>query len=350
MSQSQLAKLGDNFGSDPVCVGPFMFDQAVAGSSVTVIKSPWYYGKYRVFLDKIVFQTATDAAAASAALRAGDIDVIDAVSTTELPAITGDSSLAVLTEKTVGLSSIVFNIGDKNGIESRPYTNLGTPLASNPNVRKAFEEAIDRRALNRVLFGGRMQPGCTAISPASPWFDPTIPCTPYNPNDARKLLAAAGSSNLTVHMLTRNTTDDMRLAQFIQAEEAAIGINLVIDPVTSAAVGAQTQSGNFDTYLTGAVGQIDPERILRVRYGSDGDGNLSGYADPRVDLILANGRKALTIEARRTLYHALQTIVANDRPVIYLYHPVKFSAFDAGLSGLDLRPDGILRVAFAQYK
>jgi peptide/nickel transport system substrate-binding protein len=66
MSPAQLGKLGDDFGTDPVCVGPFMFDSQVAGTSVTVVKSPYYYGKYRVFLDKIVFQSATDAAAASA--------------------------------------------------------------------------------------------------------------------------------------------------------------------------------------------------------------------------------------------------------------------------------------------
>jgi peptide/nickel transport system substrate-binding protein len=349
MSPAQLAKLGDNFGQNPVCVGPFMFDSQVTGSSITVVKSPWYYGKYRVFLDKIVFQSATDAAAASAALQAGDIQAIDSLSTTELPVITRDSSLTVLSEKTVGYASIVFNIGNKNGIDSLPYANIGTSLASNPNVRKAFEEAIDRRALNRVVFGSRMQTGCTPISPASPWFDPSIPCTPFNPTDARKLLAAAGISNLPVHLLTKNTTDDLRVAQFIQAEEAAVGINIVIDPI--ALLGPTADQGKFDAFLiTGVVGQIDPERIMRERYASDGDGNQSGYANPRVDLILANGSKALTVKARRTLYHALQTIVANDRPVIYLYHVVKFSAVDAGLAGLDLRPDGILRVAFAQYK
>jgi peptide/nickel transport system substrate-binding protein len=347
MSPAQLAKLGDNFGTDPVCVGPFMFDSQVAGASVTVIKSPYYYDKYRVFLDKIVFQSATDAAAASASLRAGDIQAIDSVSTTQLPGITGDSSLAVLSEKTVGYSSIVFNIGNRNGSD-QPYTNLGTSLTSNPNVRKAFEEAIDRTALNKVVFGGRMQAGCTPISPASPWFDATIPCTPYNPTDARKLLAAAGSSNLTVHLLTKNTTDDLRLAQFIQAEEAAVGIDIVIDPI--ALLKAQTQSGNFQAYLIPPAGSVDPEGILRERYGSEGAGNTSGYENPRVDLLLANGRKALTVKARRTLYHALQIIVANDRPVIYLYHIVKFSAFDTSLTGLDLRPDGVLRVAFAQHK
>jgi peptide/nickel transport system substrate-binding protein len=87
---------------------------------------------------------------------------------------------------------------------------------------------------------------------------------------------------------------------------------------------------------------------LRRRYASDS--NFSGYANPRVDLLLANGPKAQTVRARRTLYHALETVVANDRPVIYFFHIVRISAFDAGLSGMDLRPDGFLRVAFARYK
>jgi len=347
MSPTQLAKLGDNFASSPACVGPFMFDQAVAGSSVTVVKSPWYYGKDHVFLDKIVFQVQTDAPAASAALRAGDIQAIDSVSTTEMPGISRDSSLSMLSKNTLGLVSIAFNIGNKNGVD-QPYSNIGTPLASNPNVRKAFEEAIDRRALNRVVFDGRMLPGCTPISPASPWFDPTIPCTPYNPKDARKLLAAAGVSNLTVHLLTPNTTDFTRLAQFIQAQEAAVGINVIIDQMPLPLPQAQARSGNFETFLSSATLKIDPDATLRVRYASDG--NLSGYANPRVDLLLANGGKALSVKARRTLYHALETIVANDRPVIYLHHIVRISAFDAGLSGMDLRPDGFLRVAFAQYK
>jgi len=116
MSPAQLAKI-DSFASSPVCVGPFMFDQMAAGSSVTVVKSPWYYGKYRVYLDKIVFQIQTDAPAASAALRAGDIQAIDSVSTTELPGISRESSLGVLSKNTVGLTSIAFNIANKNGID-----------------------------------------------------------------------------------------------------------------------------------------------------------------------------------------------------------------------------------------
>ena len=64
MSPTQLAKLGANFGTNPICVGPFMFDHRVVGDSVTVIKSPYYYDQKDVHLDKIVFKAETDAAAA----------------------------------------------------------------------------------------------------------------------------------------------------------------------------------------------------------------------------------------------------------------------------------------------
>jgi peptide/nickel transport system substrate-binding protein len=349
MSPTQLATLGASFGTDPVCVGPFMFDHLVAGDNITVIKSPYYYDKYAVHLDKIVFKSISDAAAATAALRAGDVQAIDSVSTTALPSISGDPGLTVLHQNTLGYNALFINIGNTNG--HPPYSNIGTPLASNPSVRKAFEEAIDRDALNRVLFDSQMQPGCTPLAPASPWYDDSIPCTPYNPKDAKTLLARAGVPNLTVHLLTGTTTDNLRIAQFVQAQEAAVGINVIIDSLDSGSVVARLEAGNFDVFLGGSgTGDIDPDTLISQRNATSGSTNQSGYSNPRLDLILDNGRKALSEKARRTLYHAAEMIIANDRPAIYLYHPVRFSAFNSNLTGVQLRPDGFLRVAFAQYK
>ena len=78
MSPTQLNKLGDKFATDPVCVGPFIYDSRVAGDSITVTKSPFYYNKKNVHLDKIVFKVENDAAAAAAALKAGDLQALDA--------------------------------------------------------------------------------------------------------------------------------------------------------------------------------------------------------------------------------------------------------------------------------
>ena len=192
MSPAQLDKLGANFGTSPVGVGPFMFDHRVVGDNITVIKSPYYYNKYAVHLDKIVYKVATDGAAAAAALRAGDIQVLSGINVAALPAIEQDQDLSMISAAQFGYMGIVINIGNKNGVGNLPYTNVGTPLASSAKLRQAFEEAIDRNTLNKVLYAGRGSTRCTPIGPASASYDASLQCTPYNPKDAKKLVAASG--------------------------------------------------------------------------------------------------------------------------------------------------------------
>jgi len=72
LSPTQLAKGADGFAQGPVCVGPFTVDEQIAGDSVTVVKSPYYYDRDRVRLDRIVFKSIRNGPAAAAALRAGD--------------------------------------------------------------------------------------------------------------------------------------------------------------------------------------------------------------------------------------------------------------------------------------
>src|SRR5262245_55700108 len=121
LSPTQLAKLGDDFGSKPVCVGPFVFDHRVAGDHITAIKSPYYYDKGNVFLDKIVWKIIPDAAAALAALQAGDIQVTG-VDPEQLAAVEQNPSLRVIQRPNLGWTGIGINIGNKNGccVEGHP--------------------------------------------------------------------------------------------------------------------------------------------------------------------------------------------------------------------------------------
>jgi peptide/nickel transport system substrate-binding protein len=345
-SPTQMAKLGADFPTDPVCVGPFMYDSQVPGDSVTVVKSPYYYDQAAVHLDKIVFKSLPDAAAATAALQAGDIQLLDGVNPTALPGIQQNTGLRLLHTNGTGWRGIIINIGNKNGLGNLPYTNVGTPLASSAKLRQAFEEAIDRDAMNKIVFAGTTQTGCTPMSPASPTFDETIPCTPYNPSDARKLVAQSGISNPTVHLGAGSQTEQVQLAQFIQAEEAAVGINVVIDAGgTSIAA-----TGNFDTFIQGPSAGANADQAVNDWVGTTGSRDYSGYSNPRLDFILANTRKATTPKALATLYHAAQLILLNDRPIIFLYHSVRYEGYSSNVTGVQLRPDLVLRVAFAQYK
>src|SRR5262249_1305660 len=238
-------------------------------------------------------------------------------------------------------SGVVINIGNRNGAGNPPYSNIGTPLAASAKLRQAFEEAIDRDTLNRVVFGGLNHPTCTPIAPSNTaWHDATrIPCTPFDPKDAKKLVAASGVTNPTVHLLTSNAGDFPRLAQFIQAQEAAVGISVVIDATDAPTVQARESSGNFDAALfefQGGSGGGDPNTVMSPFPATTGDSNYSGYSNPRFDLIVSNGVKATSIQARSTLYRVAQQIIANDRPIIFLNNGVVFGAFSTAVTGVQM--------------
>jgi peptide/nickel transport system substrate-binding protein len=349
MSPTQLQKLGTNFGTDPVCVGPFMYDSQVPGTSVTVIKSPYYYGKYAVHLDKIVFLALPDMSTAAADLEAGDVQVVDALGSGDIAAVQATKGLAVIKQDTLGYLSLTVNLGNKNGIGNLPYTTVNRPLAQSPKLLQAFEEAIDRNALTKLV-APVAQPGCTMIAPASPYYDSTVKCTPYDPADARKLVAASGITNPTVTLLVGNFTVTELLAQAIQAEESAVGIKVVIDVTDFPTVLAQSQAGNFDVMIVGNSFSTDPGLALLQLLGTNGNSNRSGFSNPQLDLDLANYFKSTSVGSHKILLHSAEEILANYRPVIVLYHLINFLAYNTSLTGIQVDHAGsFYRIAFAQY-
>jgi peptide/nickel transport system substrate-binding protein len=207
--------------------------------------------------------------------------------------------------------------------------------------------AIDRKTLNRVVFGGLNVPGCTPLSPATgSWFDRTIQCTPYDPAEARKLVQQSGIPNPTVQMTYPSSVQYQVLAEFLQSEEAAVGINVQLDPQDATTVGARENAGNYQTYLATRVPvKADPD-WLRTGW----PGVVSGFSDPRWNLDMNNGRLALSVAARQTIYHAALEVLLSVRPMIYLNYILNRAAFSNKLTGIQIYPDSQLRVEFAAYK
>jgi peptide/nickel transport system substrate-binding protein len=135
----------------------------------------------------------------------------------------------------------------------------------------------------------------------------------------------------------------------MQAEEAAVGIKVVIDSTDFVTSLSKADAGTYETFQIGWSGRVDPDGNIYQFVATTGSQNDSGYSNPRLDLILNNARKAATVEARKTLYRAAQQIILNDRPLIYLYHPITFASLETKLTGVKLYPDTLLRVAFAAF-
>jgi peptide/nickel transport system substrate-binding protein len=348
-SPTQIQKLGVNFGSDPICVGPFMYDSQVAGTSVTVIKSPYYYNKYAVHFDKIVFVTAeATTGVAAAALEAGSYQVLDTVQAGDIPTVEADKDLAVIQSPTLGNRKLVINLANANGT-SNPPGKVNTPLAQSAKLRLAFEEAINRAQLDKVV-APVAEASCTTIGPNSPYYDPTIRCTPYDPADAKKLVAASGFSSPTVHILVMaNSPVSDLVAEFVQSEENAVGFNAIIDQKTLPAILADELAGNFDTAISSTSIGVDPGLSL-TWLETGGSANYSGFSSPQFDLDIANYFKSTGAQSQKTLLHAAQEIIANARPTLFLYDTVTFAAYNTELTGVQDINGSLYRLAFAQYK
>ena len=161
---------------------------------------------------------------------------------------------------------------------------------------------------------------------------------------------SSGVSSPTVHLMVPTGTVPLRLAQFLQSEENAVGINVVIDSTDFVTSLSKADAGTYETFQIGWSGRVDPDGNIYQFVGTTGSQNDSGYSNPRLDLILNNARKAATEKARKTLYRAAQKIMLADRPLIYLYHPVVRAGVSKSLKGVQMYPDTLVRVAFAQYK
>jgi peptide/nickel transport system substrate-binding protein len=350
LSPAQLDKLGTKFATDPVCVGPYQFQDRVPLDHITVKKSPFYYAKKKVHFDKIVFRIINEPTAAASALRAHDVDVVDRVGPTVLPSVRSDKSLHVVAATSIGYQGITINIGNKNGLLKLPYQNVGTDLAGKSSIRRAFELAIDRAQLNRVVWQGTVKPGCGPIAESSPFFD-KLPCNLHRDlKTARKLVSQSGVRNPTVKLMIGNDSDALRLGQFIQSEEEAAGIHVQLQPTEFVSSLAKADAGQYDAFAIGWSGRVDPDGNIFQFVATKGSQNDSGYSNPRLDVILNNARHAKSMAARRTLYRAAIRIIRSDRPLIYLWHPVNYFGVTNKVTGVKVYGDGLIRAEFAQFK
>jgi peptide/nickel transport system substrate-binding protein len=353
MSPKALNDLGANFATNPVCVGPFMYKERVAGDHITLVKSPYYYAKSKVHLDSIVFKIIVDPSARSQNLRARSIDVEDRIPNTELQSITHDSSLRVIKSTSIGYQGITINIGNKNGL-NKGYENIGTAFAKSADLRQAFELALDRKLINRVVFGNTNHPSCFPFPPASPYFAATkgIPChLTANVAAAKAAFARSGANApVDIHLIHNNDAINARLGQVIQSMEKPIGFNVILEPTEFTTALNREDAGKFETIAVGWSGRVDPDGNFYQFVNSKGSQSDSGYVNATVDRATNQARAILNPTRRIAQYHIAVAQVLKDLPLIYLWNAINRFGVAKTIGGVQIYGDGLIRAQFAGFK
>jgi peptide/nickel transport system substrate-binding protein len=333
---------GDKFGLKPVCAGPYKFVERVQQDRIVFEKFADYWNKDNVFIDKVVFLPIVDATVRLANLKSGGLDLIERVLATDIKDVRADPKLKLSTALELGYFGLTINVAkDKNK----------GGLSQSEKVRQALDLSIDREAVNQVVFNGEFTPGNQWVSPEHPYYQKAFPIRGRDVAKAKALLKEAGVAlPVAVDMMVPKGAESEAVAQVLQSMATETGFDLKIRVIEFATSFKQAQAGEFQAFLIGWSGRIDPDGNAYVFLHSNAPQNDGGYSNPEVDKALEDARLISDQSQRKAIYEKLTRTVLNDEPLIYLYHRKLLFAHTTKLEGYKQMPDGLVRVMGLKLK
>ena len=343
VSPKAAREAGDKFGLKPVCAGPYRFVERVQQDRIVVDKFSDYWNKDNIHIDRIVYLPIVDATVRLANLKSGGLDLIERVLATDIKDVRGDARLKLSTALELGYQGIDINVA--NGDRAK------NPLGASAKVRQALSLAIDRDALNQVVFNGEFVPGNQWVNLDHPYFQKSFPVPKRDVVRAKALMKEAGvTTPFDVDFLVPKGAETQAVAEVVQAMAAEIGINMKIRVTEFATSLKQGESGEFQAYLLAWSGRTDPDGNTYIFHKCKAPQNNPGYCNPEVDRLLDEARSVADFAKRKAVYEQLTKLILEDNPKLYLYHRRVLIAHTARLDGYRQMPDGLVRVVGLKLK
>jgi peptide/nickel transport system substrate-binding protein len=328
---------GDKFGAKPVCSGPFRFVERVAQDRIVVERYPNYWNKSEIHVDRIVYLPIVDSTVRLANLKSGQLDFIERMATSDVPALKSDARFKISTITEIGYQGITINVGKSDFAQKNP-------LGKDPRVRAAFELALDRDGIVQVVMDGEATVGNQWVAPTNAFYAKNMPIPTRDVAKAKALLREAGVPNPSFTLMVPTSSEGQKIAQVVQAMVKEAGFDVKLQSVEFATSLDMADKGQYDAYVLAWSGRADPDGNIFSFDACKQPLNYAGYCKPEVDDILNKSRTTRDPAERRKLFAELAAIVLVDRPIVYLYHRNWIWAYTNKLSGLRTVPDGIVRV------
>lgn len=348
MSPQALDRLGEDFGTEPVCVGPFAFVSRAIGDRIVLRRDPNYYAADEIALDEVIYRVMTDSSVRLANLRSRDVVVGDQMAPVDVLSTSGDGELQLFRSPSFGYYGLTVNTRTSGG--PAPGAVVDTPLATRPELRTAFALSLDRALINKIAFQDMYAPACGPVPPASAYADPDLVCPGRDLERARRLVAESGlPTPVPVELSIPNTANDLRTGQIIQAMANEAGFDVRLRAMEFTSLLEAGKNGDFEMLLSGWSGRVDPNGNMASFLRSGAPNNYGGYANDEVDAQLAEALTISDVGKRRAAYRALQEKLAEDLPIIYLFRPSSLVLASNRLAGLRVYADGLIRLRDAGY-
>jgi peptide/nickel transport system substrate-binding protein len=304
------------FATRPVGTGPFTVAEWQRDSFIRLQRFDGYWMRGQPRLREVLIRFVAEPAVRTAGLLSGEFDAVDAVPVLDLPRIRANPNVRVIRQVTSLVNVLAIN-------------HTRGPLRD-VRVRRALWHALDRKQVLKTAYGDESVVANVFMDATSPFFVDLPDPYPYNPDQARRLLAEAGhGSGLTLDLvLPQPYAAHIEAGQLVQAMLGRVGVTARTRVVEWGFWLSRVYAGgDYDLTIIGHTGKLDA------------DGRLFGYGNPAtvppnyvrydnqkvVDLILA-GRITTNSDHRKRIYtEALKQMTA-DVMMVYFGTPVLYMA------------------------
>jgi peptide/nickel transport system substrate-binding protein len=230
--------------------------------------------------------------------------------------------------------------------------NVADPALRDMRVRQAIACALDRKELIAALWRGQARIANTLL-PEGHWaaaLDSELPQYAHDLQRAAALLDAAGlrpdRDGVRLRLTMKTSTDESTrlIAQAVQQQLRAAGIELSLRPAEFGTFYSDITKGAFQLYMLRWIGSNEDPDFLRYAYASTSfppkGGNRGHYVNSRVDALLNEAEAESDEGARRRDYVEVQQILATELPSIPLWYPNNEVVHSTRLVGVTLDPGG----------
>jgi peptide/nickel transport system substrate-binding protein len=336
VSPKAAQELGPKFGSAPVCSGPYRFVERVQQGRIVLRKFEQYYDAAAFPADGVTYTPMPDPTVRLANLLSGELDLIERVNPTDLPQVRADRRVKLYESPSVAYQSLIINTNNS--------ARADTPLGKNPKLREAFELAIDREALNQVVFNGEYIPSNQQLAPGSTYHAKQFPVPKRDIARAKQLVAEAGFTRVPVTFYVATNPVLQQVAQVVQAMTRDAGFDVKLEVGEAVTIVQRNQRGDFEMSINIWSGRPDPDGNIAIWVACDGSVNFGKYCNPALDDLLRQAKATTVTQERQGLYDKVIATLQADRPMLVLYHLKWHWAASAKVKGFTTYPDGLIRL------
>lgn len=286
--------------------GPYRLAEWKKGDSLRMARNERYWGSRPAFAS-VTFRTGREPEPAAEDLLTGSSQLVQCDSAAAVAPLERTGRFQVWRHTNIRLDYLAFDLSH----EVTPHASARTNPFRDRRVRQAIHQTLDRRRLAEDG-AGRSVPAHQLVPPFVFGFDPQVPESVPDPENARRLLEAAGyprGFRATLH--TRSLFREV--AEEVSRQLLPVGIEVDVRLEASAEFFERLRRGDVGMYIlgfgcvTGDASEVLENGIhTRDDAGRWGPHNYGGYSNAELDQLIEAGAGLEDLKARGP--HLAQTM------------------------------------------